>query len=479
MASVAPFVSDLIRIRRRGGAMLAVFAALTLAGVAAETPAPGKSAADILNRWLEALGGARKIAALKTVDYHCRLDFGAGLSALDVKIRADAYGRYIFHYELPRYGRLTQAFDGHQTWERNAELGFGTPSAQEHGDNLAAVDFRAPARALRQFPQARRLADETVAGRRLEVLEMAALGDEQLKWFFDPATGFRVRIEYRGPGGLRVVEFEDFHTMPGNGGIQEPFRTVRSGGGRTEVVTLLDVSYDDEIDPELFAVPSSMHDDAVQIERIIAFHRQLVGEEALRKVRTRVTRQVTEVTTSGQKITATVSQKRPNLMVMEEEVPGMGTEWQGFDGTIGWVSSELQGYHVMRGAELQQTLGFVDLDGPLQLGVSCPLRRLLEERQDGDRRIVGVSMATLAGPVGNFYFDTATFDLVRLETFMQAGQDGQLKVVADFGDFRKVDGVVMPFRTVITNPAMRMVTTLQSVQDNVPLDDAIFKPRKE
>ncbi|MFI5337805.1 MAG: hypothetical protein ACHQ5A_13540, partial [Opitutales bacterium] len=60
-----------------------------------------------------------------------------------------------------------------------------------------------------------------------------------------------------------------------------------------------------------------------------------------------------------------------------------------------------------------------------------------------------------------------------------AGPQGQLKVTVDFSDFRTVDGIVLPFVTVMTNPAMRIVTTILSVQHNVPLDDAIFKPRKD
>jgi hypothetical protein len=104
---------------------------------------------------------------------------------------------------------------------------------------------------------------------------------------------------------------------------------------------------------------------------------------------------------------------------------------------------------------------------------------MLEEKEDHGRRIVGIAMATLAGPVGNFYFDVNTSDIVRVESFMQAGPDGQLKVTADLSDFRKVDGVRLPFRTIIDNPAMHIITTIESVRHNVPLDDAIFQPRKD
>jgi hypothetical protein len=42
-----------------------------------------------------------------------------------------------------------------------------------------------------------------------------------------------------------------------------------------------------------------------------------------------------------------------------------------------------------------------------------------------------------------------------------------------------VGGITLPFQTELNNPAMRIVTKIESIQQNVELDDAIFKPRKE
>jgi hypothetical protein len=39
--------------------------------------------------------------------------------------------------------------------------------------------------------------------------------------------------------------------------------------------------------------------------------------------------------------------------------------------------------------------------------------------------------------------------------------------------------MVMPFVTTMTNPAMRTITTVESVKNNVELDNAIFQPRPD
>ncbi|WP_157693617.1 hypothetical protein [Opitutus sp. GAS368] len=448
-------------------------------GVAQEkAPAADPAAGAIITRWLEALGGARKIAQLTTVDYHCQIDFGNGQPPLETEVRADIRAGYRYDYVLPRYGRLTQAFDGRQAWQRNAELGFGQLSAQDHTMNLSALDFRAPAYTFQYFPVQKRLPDETIDGRKLQVVELAAQSGVRAKWFFDPETGLRVRLEADVPGGRMVVECSDFRTVPGIG-LKEPFRVKRTLGGRTTLVILRDIIYNEATDRELFTPSRAAMEDDQQVERLMQNNRLLMGQEAMKQVQTRVTRELVEITTSGVKLSATVSQKRPNLMVVERETPGMGPSAEGYNGQVGWAWSELQGSRTLQGAELQQLLGNADLEGPLRLSEQCPLRRMLEEKEDHGRRIVGIAMATLAGPVGNFYFDVNTSDIVRVESFMQAGPDGQLKVTADLSDFRKVDGVRLPFRTIIDNPAMHIITTIESVRHNVPLDDAIFQPRKD
>ena len=453
---------------------LPAFGADVPAGAEAD---PDKPAREVLNRWLGALGGARNIAQLKTADFRSQIDFGNGV-VMEGEMRADINGGYRYDYETPRFGRLTQAFDGRQTWQQNKELGFGALTAQEHAMNLGGLDFRSPIYAMRSFPERKLLPDETINGRPLQVMDLADQNGVHMKWYFERATGHRVRVAAMLQGEPVVVDFADFRPVPGSGVVQ-PYRTERTVGPRKTVIVMRDMLFNDAMDRELFAVPHGAQEDNAQIERIMHYNRQFVGQEALAQLQTRRTKATTEVTTAGMKYPTVVSQKRPNLMLLAQEVPGMGPTWQGYNGQVAWEWSELQGYRLMQGAEFQQMLSSADMDGPLRLSEKCPLRRLLEEKADGDRRIIGIAMAALSGPVGNFYFDTRTYELVRVETFMQAGADGQLKVTADFTDYRRVDGVRLPFRTTITNPAVRIVTTVVSVEHNVPLEDKIFQPRKE
>ncbi|MBI2498563.1 MAG: hypothetical protein HYV75_11805, partial [Opitutae bacterium] len=183
---------DSARSWRAGAALLAIW--LVPAPAPAATAAPvadddQRQAKVILNRWADAVGGAQRVAQLKTIDYNCRLIYGSGAPPMELHVSARADGAYRYDYELARIGRLTQAFDGRFTWQRNDVLGFGQLTPEVHYANLSGADFRTLLRVAEQFPQRRQLPDETVDGQRLQVVELTDNAGGRAKWFFDPATG--------------------------------------------------------------------------------------------------------------------------------------------------------------------------------------------------------------------------------------------------------------------------------------------------
>jgi hypothetical protein len=44
----------------------------------------------------------------------------------------------------------------------------------------------------------------------------------------------------------------------------------------------------------------------------------------------------------------------------------------------------------------------------------------------------------------------------------------------DYGDYRDVDGVQVPFRTIIARPDRSSTIQMEKVQQNTPIDDARF-----
>lgn len=437
-----------------------------------------RQAREVLIRWVNAIGGATEVQGLKTGYIQSKIDYGNGGPPVDLLVRAGR-GFYRMEFKTPAFGTLVQAFDGMTAWQHNEQLGFGFLSAQEHQLNLIMTDFRAPLRVGSWYPRRKILPEETIGGRKLRPVLLGTANGHEEKWYFDPATGHRVRMELPGgAAGPLVLDFDDFRPAFG-ARIMEPFRCVRTQGGSRTMVTMQVALYNEAMDTLLFSAPHGPQEDNRRLESLLQTNAIFSGHPSLSAVETRVTEQSTQITTSGVEISSKIYQKRPNFLVMEQDVPGMGRTWRGYDGKVGWVWSELEGYREMQGPELQQMLASTDLEGPLKIGALCPLRRFIDGKTENGRELVGVAMASLKGPEGNFYFDRQTGELVQVETFMQAGANGQLKVILEFSDYRRVDGILIPHITVLTNPAMRMVTRTQSVKHNVPLDDGFFVPRRE
>lgn len=440
-------------------------------------PPDERLAREVLVNWMEQIGGAEEVRDLRTAFIKATIDSGNGTPPLPLLIRG-APNAYRLEYELPVLGQLVQACDGTVAWQQNEKLGFGFPDAQQHYFNRTLTDFRVTLRTGQIYPKRRALPREKVDGRELQPLLMTLANGREEKWFFDPATGYRVRIEVRGDDGPLVILFDDFRRAFG-ARVIEPYRiTTIQGARRTTIATEL-ILYNEGMDPGLFAPPLMAAEENTQLQLLLARNAAARGAGLLGEVQTRITEREDFITTSGTRVPTTVFLKRPNLIAIRQESPGLGTTWQGYDGKIGWAWNEVEGYREMQGAELQHLIHAADLDGPLKLSASCPFRKLLGESWEGGRRLIGVALASLRGVEGNFYFDAENNDLVRIETFMQAGESGVLKVTAGFGDYRRVDGVLLPFRTTLDNPALRIVTTVKSVRHNEPIDDAVFAPRKE
>jgi hypothetical protein len=192
-----------------------------------------------------------------------------------------------------------------------------------------------------------------------------------------------------------------------------------------------------------------------------------------------VKKQAVEVVSSGLKYEATLSQKSSGQILLAQNIPGIGQIYQGYDGRVGWASSELQGYRELKEPELLQLIYGSSLQVEAELQTVYPLRRLLGAREIDGHHTQAVALATAGAPAGTYYFDDDTGRLLRIEGTFGMGAQGALGVTINFSDFRTVEGVTMPFVTTLINPALQVVTKTLSLDVNVPLDDSIFKPRKE
>lgn len=199
------------------------------------------------------------------------------------------------------------------------------------------------------------------------------------------------------------------------------------------------------------------------------------GTDAFRQITSR--RVTGNVERHGAKVPFLRLQKAPNHLRVETLFPRPGTLKQGFDGRDGWVQHPLQGGRRLAGEELAALAADAWLHPVLHFKDQFPQRRLLPPRTIDGRNLTVLSMSR--GTTGDpelWFFDPVTFLLARVERQMDGGKHGKIPVVIALEDYRKVDGVMMPF-TVRTKLAdLETVLHTDSVEHNVSLGDELFRP---
>ncbi|MBX3737807.1 MAG: hypothetical protein KF715_14010 [Candidatus Didemnitutus sp.] len=441
----------------------------------AEAAKPAADADAVLDRWVEASGGAKRLKAIQQSDYHLRLAFGPSV-VLDATGTALASGPHRLVMQTPA-GEVTSADDGRIAWVHHASLG-GRVLEPDRAERDRRTTGPAEAlRVKRDYPQRLRLPDEQLDGKTVRVVELTDACGWKERWYFNGSTGLRVRREQLDEEKGGTVDYADFRKV---NGIVEPFRAqmrMRNGSGSS--LEVLAATHATKVTAERWVPPEGLEADSRRIDEAVRkFQTAMGSKEAFAKIKTRVTRARVEVPASGISAAMSISIREPDRILIEQDVPGMGRMLQGFDGKTGWAWGEMQGYRELHGAELVQLAATAKL-APRIGGDEAPLRRIVNESTDADgHAVLAVDFSTVAGSTGICHFDLETGLLVKVETLLQTGPGSTFKAVMELSDYREVDGVKVAFVQAVSNPAMRVVTRLLEVEHNRELADELFLPRK-
>ena len=198
------------------------------------------------------------------------------------------------------------------------------------------------------------------------------------------------------------------------------------------------------------------------------------GEEAIKKITSRVATGEMSMPAMGIKVTMKVSQKAPDKVRVEQEIPGLMKATQGYDGTKGWSEDGLQGFREIEGAELEQIKREANLTREITMKEEFPVMKRLEDEKDGDRTLQVIEAISKDERKETWYFDAATGLLAKMQQKMSLGPGGELDVTIILKEYQDVDGVKIPFVNEVVNPAFKGVLTIKDVKHNVELDDKIF-----
>jgi outer membrane lipoprotein-sorting protein len=214
---------------------------------------------------------------------------------------------------------------------------------------------------------------------------------------------------------------------------------------------------------------------AQTLDEILAKHLEAKGGEKWKA--TQSMRITARIVTQGIELPMTMVTKRPNLMRQDMTYQGVSIV-QAFDGTTAWAINPMQG-----SSEPQETTGPMadslrdqaDFDGGLidYKAKGSALELVGLEDLDG-KKVHHLKLTTKSKQVQHYYLDAATGLESKLVVEADMG-GGPMTIETVLSNFQTINGISVPMSLRQTGPTGDVAITVEKVEFDVALDDAIFK----
>ncbi len=218
-------------------------------------PANLPTAGDLIDRYIQALGGASAIANISSLVETGSATFNGQSAGAEIYTEVPEKRTFVRHLTS---GDTISTYDGQIGWFGVA----GRPTREMHGVHMEAArmeaDLHFPLHIQQIFPELRVEYPEKIGDREAYILIGIAQGQPRAKLYFDEQSGLLLRevLYAESPLGLdpAQIDFADYRDVAG---VQVPFNVTKSEPGGRLTFQIDDVHYNVPIDNAKFAKPSS------------------------------------------------------------------------------------------------------------------------------------------------------------------------------------------------------------------------------
>lgn len=217
---------------------------------------------------------------------------------------------------------------------------------------------------------------------------------------------------------------------------------------------------------------------AQTLDEVLAKHFKAVGQEKLSDVKTFQVK--AKISQMGMELPMTMILKQPGKFRLEMDMQGQ-TMVQAFDGDKGWMiapwlSPEPQD---LAGDQLKQAASQADMEGELynyeKKGHTVDF---IGKVKDGENDVYRLKLTTENGDVRNYFIDAQTYLVAKVKAKVEAiGQTADVE--QRMSDYKTINGITMAMKIESDSPMGTAVISMESVEFNVDIDDAVFaRPAK-
>jgi photosynthetic reaction center cytochrome c subunit len=193
------------------------------------------------------------------------------------------------------------------------------------------------------------------------------------------------------------------------------------------------------------------------------------GADALHKIKTRV--QKGTVDAAGQQYPIEIYSEAPEKRVSISH-PSFGESVTAFNGQAGWLATP-RGVHPMNSSELLSARIDAEIYFPARIRELYQEFKVLPgETLDGHTTFLVTAKGASTPPL-RLYFDQQTGLLVRLIRYTETPL-GRNPLEVDYADYRDNGGLKIPYQWTLTRTNGSFTVRVNSVQQNVPIDEKLF-----
>ncbi|NJM53016.1 MAG: outer membrane lipoprotein-sorting protein [Blastocatellia bacterium] len=199
------------------------------------------------------------------------------------------------------------------------------------------------------------------------------------------------------------------------------------------------------------------------------------GEANWRKITSRVTVAEIDAVHQGVKGTTTSYSKLPNKSATETTMTAVGKTiakgWEFFDGTNGEEQYSFAPLEKLAGKKLEDAKLNSDMLSLLNWKTNYKTVVVKGTEKVGDEECYVVEFTPEKGTKFTEFYSTKTFYLLKRNGVSPSStSDNSQPYVVIYSDYREVDGIKLPFKTVNSTPSMGdIVSIIKSVKHNVAI----------
>jgi len=227
--------------------------------VISEQAAGEAPANQILDKYIQALGGAQRLGGIISFVAKGTYQGYAEVNKSPIEIMAKAPGQRVTIIHTSN-GDWTTTYDGRTGWV--AEPGRPVPLLELTGEFLEAIktdaDLAFPGRIKQSFSQWRVGFSTTINDREVEVVQGNSGGSFPVKLYFDKQTGLLVRqVRYtNSPVGLNPtqIDYRDYREVSG---VKMPFRWTTNWTDGRAITELAEIQANVAIEAAKFGKPAT------------------------------------------------------------------------------------------------------------------------------------------------------------------------------------------------------------------------------